>query len=428
MERDEIAPFKRTENLSKDRYMTAQEAATALGVSLPTLYAYVSRGLIRSSGTTGQRQRRYYAEDIEKLIARKEGRRNPEVLAQDALHWGAPVLESSLTLIDDHHIYYRGRNLRALAQQETIERVAALLWTGDMTQSERLFSPESRISARVYETILAQIEMDGISLSPIQALLTMLPIAASTDQGAYDLRPNAVITTGAKLLRLMASVLAGDVQENQPIANMLQQGLRPQDPYAESLFNTVLIACADHELNASSFTARIVASAGATPYVTVMAGLSALGGIKHGGYTERVETFLQGVQAPHEMRDAMAGRLRRGEDIPGFGHKLYPEGDPRARLILEALRAHYADSPRLAIVESAVEEARELINELPAIDFALVAVSDVLGLESGTALGLFALGRTVGWIGHALEQYSVDKIIRPRARYTGELPQHGETD
>ncbi len=408
--------------MSKDRYMTAQEAAHALGVSLPTLYAYVSRGLIRSSGTSGQRQRRYYAEDIEKLIARKEGRRNPEVLAQDALHWGAPVLESALTLIDDHAVFYKGRNLRGLARTATLEQIAALLWTGDMSNTETLFHSEARISARLYETILAQIEMDGISLQPIQALQTMLSIAASDDQAAYDLRPVTVMQTGAKILRLMASVLAGDVQESQPLAPMLKQGLRPPDDRAEAMFNALLTICADHELNASSFTARIVASTGATPYAAVIAGLSALGGFKHGGYTERVEAFFQSVSTPQEMREALAGRLRRGEDMSGFGHKLYPKGDPRAQMMLDTLYALYPDSPRLPFIQAAIDGARELINESPSIDFALVAVADVLELSRGYALGLFALGRTVGWIGHALEQYSVDKIIRPRARYNGELP------
>jgi citrate synthase len=408
--------------MPNDRYMTAAEAANVLGVSLPTLYAYVSRGLIRSSGTSGQRNRRYYTEDIEKLVARKEGRRNPEVLAQDALHWGAPVLESALTLIDGHNVYYRGINFRTLAHHATIEQVASLLWTNSTENAQKLFSLDVRVTARLYETMLMHIEMDGANLQPIQLLQTMLPIAASDDQGAYDLRPTAVMQTGARILRLMGSVLAGDVPEDTPIATMLKTGLRPNDPQAEAMFNSLLVICADHELNASSFTARVVASAGATPYAAVMAGLSALGGIKHGGYTERVEAFLQSLSSPNDVREWMAGRLRRGEDIPGFGHKLYPLGDPRALLLLEVLRQHYPDSPRLAIIQAAVDTAKELINELPAIDFALVAVSEVLGLPKGSALGLFALGRTVGWIGHAIEQYSVDRLIRPRARYTGELP------
>ncbi len=408
--------------MSKERYMTASEAAKALGISLPTLYAYVSRGLIRSSGASGQRNRRYYAEDVEKLMARKAGRRNPEVLAQDALHWGAPVLESALTLIDGHRFYYRGYDVARLAQSETIERVAALLWLNNMDAVGQLFNAASSVNTQLYETILLHIAMDGVDLPPLQALKTVLPIAASDDPTAYDLRPSSVVASGVRILRIMASVLAGDVQESLPVAQMLQQGWRPQDPHAAQLFNTVLITCADHELNASSFTARVVASAGATPYAAVTAGIAALGGIKHGGYTERVEAFLRSVDSAQNIRELLAGRLRRGEDIPGFGHKIYPQGDPRAVIILNALRARYGAAPRLTLIEQVIQAADELIHEKPSLDFALVAVAEVLELPRGSALGMFALGRSVGWIGHALEQYSVDKLIRPRARYVGEMP------
>ena len=389
--------------MTKDRYMTAAEAAALLEVSLPTLYAYVSRGLIRSSGTSGQRNRRYYAEDIEKLLARKEGRRNPEQLAHDALHWGAPVLESALTLIDGHNLYYRGVDVRTLARSATIEQVASLLWTGSVDNADSLFDLKVQVSARLYETMLMHLEMDGANLQPIQ-----------------------VMQTGARILRLMGSVIAGDVPEDTRIAAMLQRGLRPDDPHAEAMFNAILVLCADHELNASSFTARVVASAGATPYAAVIAGLSALGGVKHGGYTERVEAFLQSLTTPADVREWMAGRLRRGEDIPGFGHKLYPMGDPRAELLLTLLQERYPNSPRLAVIQAAVQAAHELINELPGIDFALVAAAEVMGLPAGSALGLFALGRTVGWIGHAIEQYGEDRLIRPRARYTGRLPSDSE--
>ncbi|MCA9912728.1 MAG: citrate synthase, partial [Anaerolineae bacterium] len=102
--------------MSNKRYYSAKEASEILGISQQTLYAYVSRGLIRSERSAQEkRQRRYYAEDIEKLLARKAGRRNPEMLAQDALHWGSPVLDSAITLIDDGNLYYRGYSVAQLA-------------------------------------------------------------------------------------------------------------------------------------------------------------------------------------------------------------------------------------------------------------------------------------------------------------------------
>ncbi|MCU0513848.1 MAG: citrate synthase family protein [Anaerolineae bacterium] len=406
------------------RYLTAQEAAAALDISPATLYAYVSRGLIRSETAGNRRQRRYYAEDIDKLLARKEARKNPEATAREALHWGTPVLESALTLIAGGQYYYRGHNALHLAQTASLEDVAALLWTGEPAQAAALFGQP--IPANRYETMLLHLEMDGTLLSPVQTLQAFLPLAAADDPAAYDLRPATVARTGARILRLMTAIIAGETAEPLPLARALQRGWSPQQPEAAALLNTALILCADHELNVSSFTARVVASAGSTPYAVVSAGLSAMQGVKHGGYTGRVEALLREAGSPEAMRDSLAARLQRGEAIPGFGHKLYPEGDPRARLLLELLAQVYPEVPEVRLAQAAVAAAADLLREAPAIDLALVALTRALGLPDGTALALFALGRAVGWIGHAIEQYAADTLIRPRARYVGQQPDdHG---
>jgi citrate synthase len=405
------------------RYLTAQQAAKTLAISLSTLYAYVSRGLIRSEQTgDGKRQRRYYAEDVEKLLARREGRRNPETLAKDALHWGAPVLDSAITLIDGGKVYYRGKDVIELAHQHTVEQVAAFIWTGDMSKADSLFDMDVFVSAQKYEMMLLHMELDGAELTPLQELQTFLPLAAAEDKAAYDLRPASVAVVGARIMRLMTSVLAGDVPENTSIASMLQMGWCPADERAKTLFNAVLIVIADHELNASSFAARVVASAGATPYAAVLGGLAALQGVKHGGATERVEAFLNEIYAADKMRDALAARLRRGDTVPGFGHPLYPDGDPRAKLIIDLLNEHYADSTEIDRVNATIAAVQELVGDVPTVDAALVLLARVLGLPAGSPLTLFALGRTIGWIGHAIEQYERDRIIRPRARYIGEHP------
>lgn len=405
------------------RYLSAKEAAEMLNISLSTLYAYVSRGLIRSEASAeGKRQRRYYAEDVEKLLARKEGRRNPEKLAQDALHWGAPVLDSAITLIDGGKLYYRGQDVVTLAKTYSAEQVAALVWTGNMDDVETLFDQSVLVSAQNYETMLLHMEMDGAELTQLHELQVFLPAAMADDPSAYDLRPATVPHTGARILRLMTSVMAGDVPENIPVAHMLQRGWCPDDENTIQLLNAALIVCADHELNASSFAARVVASAGSTPYAAVLGGLSALQGIKHGGYTERVEALFSEAGTPEKMRKVMKGRLRRGESIPGFGHNLYPDGDPRGKVLLDLLNAHDSDSPMLAMAQAGIEASQELIGESPSVDFALVAVCRALNLPDGSPLALFALGRTIGWIGHAIEQYERDRLIRPRARYVGEHP------
>lgn len=392
-------------------YYTADEAAEILGITLATLYAYVSRGLIRSELVgSDQRKRRYNAEDIDNLKERKESRHQPEKMVENALHFGAPVMESALTLIRDGRCYYRGYEAVELAKTYRIEQVAALLWTGSLENSD-LFATTPEPFPKRCEEIRPFLD----SLSPFEAFQVILPLAATEDLTSYDTRPEAVARTGVKILRWMAMLTAKTNTLKPTIAETLM-------PHQEKLMNRVLVLCADHELNASSFTARCVASTGSTPYAVIAAGLAALQGHKHGGHTERVQALFREVREPEQAQQVLANRLKRGEPIPGFGHKLYPQGDPRAQAIFEALEAHYPASSILALSQAIVEAAQKLTGLAPTIDLALVTLCQLFELPQGMPITLFALGRTVGWIGHAIEQYQLDRMIRPRARYIGELP------
>jgi citrate synthase len=396
------------------RFLSADEAAEMLGVSKATLYAYVSRGFIRSEAVeSSTRERRYLAQDVRKLSERKEYRRNPAKLAQNALNWGTPLLDSSLTLIADEGLYYRGHNALAFARTASLEEVAALLWTDDIQQAQTLF-PLRPATAAVLERL-------DSSLAPMQRLTVVLALAAGDDFAAYDLSAEAVTRTGSRILALMAAALTGQPYVGS-LAEHLRRAWRPGDPYVEALFNAALILCVDHELNASSFTARVVASAGANPYAVVTAGLAALGGYKHGGNTERVEGFLREIGTPDRIERTTAERLRRGERIPGFGHSLYPNGDPRAKALFSLLWEAYPDSAEVQFSLATAERVASMIEHQPNIDFALVSLARAARLPDGAALALFALGRTVGWIAHAIEQYASDVLIRPRARYVGRLP------
>jgi citrate synthase len=386
------------------RYLTAREAAEELGVSLATLYAYVSRGRIRSE-SAGGRSRRYRAEDVRRLKARKEWRRDPYAVVEGALSWGMPVMESAITLVTDDGLYYRGRDAVVLSAGSTVEEVAALIWTGDPARTAELFP-----------AVLEHPPDVPGGLRPIEAFQVLLPMAGAADPAAYDLRPEAVARTGARILRLMASAVGGEGETG--LAETLGRGWCPQDTRAAALFGAALILCADHELPVSTFAARCVASSEATPYAVTAAGLAALGGIRHGGQTELVEAFLGEVEAAGAARAAISGRLRRGEGIPGFGHSLYPSGDPRGAELLRAAAA-YSTSPAVALSAEVASEVLELIGERPTVDFGLVTLARTLGLPAGGAVTLFALGRTIGWIGHAIEQYESGSLIRPRARYVG---------
>jgi citrate synthase len=194
---------------------------------------------------------------------------------------------------------------------------------------------------------------------------------------------------------------------------------------AGALLDAALVLCVDHELPVSTFAARCVASSGATPYAVVLAGLAALGGVKHGGQIELVEAFLREIEAAGDARVVISGRLRRGELIPGFGHSLYPEGDPRGAGLLRVVAETHPEGPGVDLCEDVAGEVLRLLGGRPTVDFALATAARALELPPGGAVALFGLGRTVGWIGHAIEQYQGDSLIRPRARYTGEQPRLG---
>jgi citrate synthase len=399
----------------KKRFLTAQEAAAELDISPATLYAYVSRGMIRSEAAgDDSRVRRYSAEDIDRLKARKAARHNPDAAAEGALHLGTPVLESAITLIADGRLYYRGQDAVALAERHSLETVAALIWSGDL-DAEAAFTPFEPPAP--VQTVQRQVA----HLPAFDQFQIVLPALAADDLAAYDLRAEAVRQTGARILgTLVFTAAGGKAGADASTADML--GTAWGKPEAAHLVNAALVLCADHELNISAFTARCVASAGATPYAVVQAGLAALGGPKHGGHTQRVEALLREAGDARGMYAALAGRLRRGEPIPGFGHPLYPEGDPRGAALLRWVIEAYPNSDAAALAEAGREAAARLIGDAPTIDFALAVLARALDLPTGVPLTLFAIGRAVGWIGHAIEQYALDHLIRPRARYVGNMP------
>lgn len=385
--------------------LSAEQAAQRLGVSLPTLYAYVSRGLIRSSPGEGERKRRrrYPLEDVEALLTRKQERGGAEKALAGALNWGEPLCESSLTLIHEGRLYYRGRDACALARDSSLEEVIELLWDAPYHAEPVDLSGTPLESAR--------------GLPPMQAFRLALPWLARADERGFDLRPQGIRASGARILGALIT-LAGGRGDSASLAERLAHGWAAG---RRRLLEAALVLCADHELNVSAFTARCVASSGATPYDVVSAGLGALSGHRHGGHCAKVETLLAEASRS-SPREAVLRRMREGLEVSGFGHVLYPTGDPRGDCLLTLI------GPLPEVSAGLIREAGELLNLRPNIDFALAALCHALELPAGSALGLFALGRTVGWIAHALEQTATGQLIRPRARYVGSMPEPSGPD
>jgi len=397
------------------RYVSAKQAADALQVTRATLYAYTSRGQLRSEPIPGQpRERRYYREDIERLKERKETRRDPAKAAARGLHWGSPVLQSGITLIQDGKLYYRGRDVAKLAEKASLEQVAELLWGSE--PAERLFQQPCVLSAAQLSRLRTCAAKDG----PLTLLQAALQLTGAMDPASYDLRPTAVRQTGARILRLLTTIIAGR-DSRAPVHQALQAAWAPKRASVGEVIRAALVLCADHELNVSAFAARCAASAGASPYDTVSAAMATLKGQRHGGQTERVTALFAETKAPRRARAVVAARLRRGEHVPGFGHPLYPAGDPRGVLLMQLSEAS-GNKTEWPLARALRQAGSELLGDKPNLDFGLVALARTYGLPRNAPLILFALGRTIGWIAHAMEQYEANELIPPRARYTGPAP------
>ncbi len=394
---DMINPMAPTPNL-----LDAGQAAEYLGVSRQTLYAYVSRGLLVSEPGPGpSRARRYPRAALERLKAGRGQRAAGETGARTSLFWGLPVVDSSLTLVSDGRIAYRGIDALALADDGPFERAVALLWTADADSADRLFETlppargprrEGDLGTALAGTLVRMAGTTALSLgSPRAAVL----------HRAVEVVGELFRTAGAR----GGGTLAGRLARGWRIE-------RSRD------LDAALILCADHELNVSAFTARCVASADARLEHVLLAALAALHGRRHGGSAIRVAALVTEAERAG-ARGAIDRALVEVGDVPGFGHPLYPDGDPRGAALM---RLVFGDAGPDGVTGELVDMARETLGLRPNLDFGLACLARSLGLADDAAFGLFALGRSAGWIAHALEAWDDGRLVRPRARYVGPEP------
>jgi citrate synthase len=380
-----------------DTWLGGAEAAAQLGVKAQTLYAYVSRGRIGARpDPEDPRKSLYRAEDVAQLATRKVRGRKAADVASGAIAWGEPVLASSITEVAGGRLYYRGADAVELAEGKTLEAVALRLWACD---DPMVFARERR----------PRVKMRG----PAQArAFAVLAARAGTDAPALGLSAPALWREGASLVADLAGAL-GDGLAEGPLHRILADawGL---DLKGADLIRRALVLLADHELNASTFAARVAASTGASLAAALIAGLAALTGPRHGGAGLRVQALIEEAERLGPEA-AVRAFIARGDPPPGFGQRPYPAGDPRAAALMGA----FDPGPELLELKAAAEE---LTGERANIDFALAAMARRLALPPDAPIALFALGRSVGWIAHALEQLDSGALIRPRARYVGLPP------
>ncbi len=400
-------------NHADPELIPASEACALLGISTATLYAYVSRGQLSSRPGADSRSRVYLRAEVERLAQRKQAGRGAARGAAQSLDRGLPVLETRISLIRPDAPYYRGRSAVAAAQAgATLEDIARLLWECD-EQDPFAASPPPHWPQRV-----ATLALDN-ALPPLERTMACIPLLALEQRQSLNAAAPVRREVAATLLRQNAALLVGIQPDARPVHSLLAETWRPGDADFSDIIRAALVLCADHELNVSAFAARVVASTGAHLHATVSAGLAALSGPRHGGATARAHALLLDAQASGVPAAFIAERWRRGDELPGFNHLLYPEGDPRGAEILRMLRERHSNNARMQHVETVLAATLDNSGQHPNIDGLLAAICHVYTLPAAHALVMFATARLTGWLAHALEQQALGTLIRPRARYTG---------
>ncbi len=418
-------------------WLNATEALRVLRVRPQTLYANVSRKKIRAKPDPKDTRRSLYNEvDVRKLARKQGGRRKASVVAAGAIEWGDPILPSAISTVMDGRLYYRGKDAVGLSDAATLEDVACLLWGVETADFERAWRDESTVAAgiggRRTRRAITAAEVSGVGRgargtstgNPLQRAFYALGRCASADLSSYGRALPVLQAEAAGVLVTLASALlepdgARRVDVRPPPRGRLGSRGRLHERVAEAfgrnsaadLLRRVLVLMADHELNASTFATRVAVSTGAPLSAAVLSGLATLTGPLHGRAALGVLELLASVER-QGAEGAVRDWLSQGRPIVGFGHPLYPAGDPRAAALLPQLAL-----PRIYTDLSGVVE--DVIGERPNIDFALAALTRVHRLPPDAPLILFALGRCAGWLAHALEQVTTGHPIRPRARYVG---------
>jgi citrate synthase len=393
-------------------YTTAKEAAAALGVSIPTLYAYVSRGLIRSQGVAGSRNRRYWKVDIDRL----KGRR---VVHEHQDQPGSPeetkglVDETKITLLTQRGLYYRGRDVAELAETDTFESVASLLWEADPKAVFGKSLPSAPPS-------LTRLRRGLAELTVFEQAMALFPLIERANPRSYDLSKAGFARTGADLLRWFAAILVGSTPSAAPVHEFIAESLGARQGFAD-IIRRLLIVCADHEFDPTTYAVRATANTGVTPYYAVVTGIIASRGQRlQSGRIEAAARLLEEIVSIQDPRDTIVARFRNGEQLVGFGSPVHDRMDPRAAIVMDALKKS-CDDIELKRLQRAADTAAEISGALMEFILPAIFVGRKLGLK-GQELALASLGRTAGWIAHAMEQYHGHPLIRPRARYTGPLP------
>lgn len=377
-------------------WMTMAQACEQLGVRPQTVYAYVSRGKLEVMPDPADTRRSLYrAEDVAGLARRKQAGRKHETLATNTLFGAEPSIPTALSSFYRQHLYYRGRDAILLAREASLEETARLLWDAEQPV---VFSTAG----------LARVTKPGRA-----AAFGALAALTATGHSTHGRHRRVLHVEGQALVGQLAHAFGAQAGD-EPLHQRFAAGWKLPASVGQRL-RTALVLLADHELTSSAFAARITASTGASLPACVLSGLTTLSGPLHGDASGRVQALFADVERQGEDQ-VIAHHLSTGLPLAGFGHHLYPDGDPRATALLALF-----EPPK--VIARFIEKVVALTGQQPNIDVALAALVAHHRLPADAAFGLFATARSVGLMAHSLEQLGEAQVIRPRGRYVGLAPE-----
>ena len=354
---------------------------------------------------------------------------------------GVIALESALSSIDGQkgELIYRGYNINDLAEGASFEEVVHLLWNGSLPTQDELDTLRSELQS---ERALPAPVMDILRNAPDDAhpmavLRTAVSSLALYDQEADTMEPAANRRKAARILAQIPTVIASfdrlrkgkdpiSPLDHGSMANNFLYMLNGEEPgeAAERVFDVCLVLHADHGLNASTFTGRVIGSTLSDLYSAVSGAIGALKGPLHGGANREVMRMLleiddQGADPAEYVKQ----KLTDGERVMGFGHRVYKTMDPRAAILKDMVRELSEEEGEMKWYEYSMGILETMQGEKgidPNVDFFSASTYYQLGLDPDLFTPIFALSRTAGWSAHLIEQWADNRLIRPRAEYVGE--------
>ena len=346
---------------------------------------------------------------------------------------------SEICFIDGHEgrLVYRGYNVADLAETTSFEEVVYLLWKGNLPNRQELdhLKKELAESAELAKPVMDLIKSLPKDTHPMDALRSAVSVAGIYDPDGNAMTPEANHRKAVRLVAQVPTMVAAfdqvrsgrDPVSPNPALGLAENflymlhGDRPKALHAR-VFNTALILHADHELNASTFSARVTAGTLSDIYSAVTSAVGTLKGPLHGGANEQVMYMLEKIGTVENAKPWIEGALDRKEKIMGFGHRVYRTEDPRA-IILRRLSKEVGEDAGDLRWYHMLNEVRESImgskNLYPNVDFYSGSVYAQMGIPTDIFTPVFAVSRVSGWTAHILEQYQNNRLIRPRAEYTG---------